>query len=71
MWNVIKGLIGSKKFLVTISGLIVTLLAKYKFNVDPEMIKYFVGLVISYVVGQGIADSGKEAAKIENSIPTT
>ena len=67
----IKGLLGSKKFIVTVSGLIATLLAKYKFNVDPATIQYFVGLIIADVVGQGIADSGKEAAKIENGQPTT
>ena len=62
--DLIKGLLGSKKFAVTIAGLIGTLLAKYKFNVDPQTIQYFVELVIAYLVGQGIADHGKEAAKI-------
>jgi len=64
MLNMIKGLVGSKKFVVTVSALIATLLAKYKLNVDPTMIQYFVGLVIAYVIGQGIADNGKAAAQV-------
>lgn len=55
----------SKKFIAMVAGFIVAVLAKWKLNIDPETIQYLIGLVIAYIVGQGWADSGKEAAKIE------
>ena len=62
--NIIGGLLTSKKFIVLISGLLVTLLAKFKLNIDATTVQEFVAMIIAYVIGQGIADSGKEAAKI-------
>jgi len=64
--NVIGGLLSSKKFIVMVSGLIVTALAKYKLDLDPLMVQGMVGALIAWLLSQGIADSGKEAAKIAN-----
>lgn len=63
--QMIGEMLTSKKFVAMIVGLIVTLLAKWKINIDPQVIYSLVGLIIAYIVGQGWADSGKEAAKIE------
>ena len=63
--NLIVGLIGSKKFIVLVSGLIVTALAKYKLDLDPVMIQGMLGALIAWLIGQGIADNGKEAAKVK------
>jgi uncharacterized membrane protein (DUF441 family) len=63
--NIIGQLLTSKKFIALITGFVVTLLAKWKLNVDPTTVQYLIGLIIAYIVGQGISDSGKEAAKIE------
>ena len=64
MWNAIKQLLASKKVLMTIAGLIVAALAKYGLNVEPSLVLAILGLVASLVLGQGFADSGKEAAKV-------
>ncbi len=48
-----------------LSGLIVILALKlFKIEIDPQTVAEIVGLVATYIVGQGIADNGKEAAKI-------
>lgn len=64
IWLLIKELLTSKKFLVFVSGVIVTFLARYGFNADPLIIQGVIAMVVAYLFGQGIADSGKEAAKV-------
>lgn len=64
MLNMLKTLLTSKKFMAMVSGLIVVLLAKLKFEVDPTTIAELVAMVVAFILGQGVADSGKEAAKI-------
>lgn len=63
MMDIIKSLLSSKKFLAMIVGLIVTLVGKIGWDIPEETVSKLVGLVASYVVGQGIADFGKEAEK--------
>lgn len=63
--NLLLGLIGSKKFVVFVSGAIVALLAKYKFEADATVIQGLIAMVAAYLIGQGIADNGKEAAKVK------
>lgn len=65
IWLMIRELLTSKKFVVFVAGLIVTLAAKYSFNLDPEMIQNIIYTIVAYLIGQGIADHGKEAAKIQ------
>lgn len=62
--GLILGLLGSKKFIVLVSGLIVTGIAKYKINLDPLMVQGMLAALVAYLLGQGIADSGKGAAEV-------
>ena len=64
--NIILGLLNSKKFVVMVAGMIVTFAAKYKLNLDTITVETLVAALIAWVIGQGIADMGKEAAKISN-----
>ena len=64
--QIIKTMLSSKKFIAMLAGLIATLVAKIGWHVDTETINQVIALVVSYVVGQGIADAGKEKAKAEN-----
>jgi len=64
MLEAIKALLGSKKFLVMLAGVIVAILAKVGVPIDPDLVNQVVGLAAAYIVGQGIADHGKEAAKV-------
>jgi uncharacterized membrane protein (DUF441 family) len=64
--QILKTMLSSKKFIAMLAGLVATLVAKIGWNVDTETINQAIALVVSYVVGQGIADAGKEKAKAEN-----
>lgn len=56
----------SKKFIITLVGLIVLALVKIFVEIPNELFaSLFSGVIASYLVAQGIADNGKEAAKIE------
>ena len=63
--QVIKDLFGSKKFLATLVGILSVLIGKIGWNIADETLTQVVALVASFVVGQSIADFGKEKAKIE------
>lgn len=53
--------LSSKKAMSTAAALIVAAAARYGFHVDGTDIVAFLSTVSLYVVGQGIADNGKEA----------
>lgn len=57
-------LLKSKKFLVSIAGVLSVVLMHYV-NIPEETSMKVFGIIISFVVGQGLADIGKEKAKIE------
>jgi hypothetical protein len=63
--NLILGYIGSKKFVALVAGTIVVFLAKYKIEADPIVIGGLITMVTGYLIGQGVADNGKEAAKVK------
>lgn len=57
----------SKKFLAALAGAAVVVLNKAIGLELPEAdVLKILGVIASYIVGQGIADHGKEKAKIEN-----
>lgn len=64
IWATLKEFLTSKKFIVAVAGLIVTALAKLHFNIPESLVQEFVGIVIAYLLAQGWADKGKEAAKV-------
>ena len=55
----------SKKFQAAVIGVIVAGIAELGLNVPPETVTTIVSPFLAYIVGQGIADHGKERAKIE------
>jgi len=61
--DLLKELLNSKKFVAMIIGVIATFLSR-RLGLPEEQVAEVIGLIIAYVVGQGIADNGKEAAKI-------
>ena len=68
MWKEIKPVLGqilkSKKALALIAGAIVWGLAQAGVGASPDQVLPLLGFIASYLVGQGIADKGKEEAKI-------
>jgi hypothetical protein len=64
--EVLSKLFRSQKFLVLLAsgiGLLITKL--FKIEVDPSTILQGVILISGYLVGQGISDAGKGAAKVQ------
>lgn len=58
-------LLGSKKFILFLVGLVGWALAKFGIHADPDSIVHFLELVGAAIGAQGIADHGKEKAKID------
>ena len=58
-------LVTSKKALALLAGAIVWALAQAGIVATPEAILPLLGLVAAYIAGQGIADAGKSAKKLE------
>lgn len=67
MWAGIKialtGLLGSKKALLAIFGAVAAGLMKLGWNVDSDTVGLILAPLISAIIGQGIADVGKEQVK--------
>lgn len=64
IWLTIREFLTSKKFIVAIVGIVITLAGRYNLDLDPEAVEKIVYVIVAYLIGQGWADSGKEAAKI-------
>ena len=62
---VLGQILKSKKALALISGGIIWALAQAGIVASPEQILPVLGLISAYILGQGVADVGKEKAKIE------
>src|SRR5687767_1135265 len=68
IWLTVREFLTSKKFIVAIAGLIITGAARYNLNLDPDMVQNFVYVIVAYLLAQGWADSGKEAAKVKGTV---
>jgi len=64
MPTVIKDLLGSKKFLVSFVAVLVWILGRFGFHIDEEALLTVLSPFYAYILAQGVADHGKEAAKI-------
>lgn len=63
----IRDLFNSKKFLVSLLTVILAIGSKFVpelADLDPVELVTLLSPLIAYIIGQGIADSGKEAAKL-------
>ena len=65
----LKAFLGSKKFLAAVAGILaaagVQFLGLDEAKAD-EISRIIAGIVAAYVVGQGLSDVNKEAAKVQN-----
>ena len=60
--NVIKQLLASKKAIAAIAGVLVILAGRIGLNLPEETALEITGIVIAYLLGQGLADVNKPAA---------
>lgn len=66
--DLISNLLGSKKFIAAVIGLIVALAAEFGLELDTEAIMAIVSPIIAYILGQGVADIGKEKAIVDATL---
>lgn len=68
--QVLKDLLGSKKAIASLAAVIVDLVIAFGVPMDMQaktsLIGAISGLAAAYVIAQGIADAGKEKAKVES-----
>ena len=67
MGKAITDLFQSKKALAAMAAVIVGLAAKLGFDISTDEILPILSPLMAYIVGQGIADHGKERAKVETA----
>lgn len=65
MWDVFKEMLTSKKFIASVAGVIVAATARIGLELPVEDVAAILAPIIAYIVGQGWADTGKEAVKEE------
>jgi hypothetical protein len=63
MWNTIKEILKSKKALVAIVSVLVWATGKAGWNLDNDTLLGAVTPLWAFIIAQGVADHGKEAAK--------
>jgi len=66
MWKAIKEMLGSKKALMAILSAAVWAGGKFGLELDADELLPLVAPLWAYVLGQSVADLGKEKAKIES-----
>jgi hypothetical protein len=75
MWKAIKGvlvaLLSSKKAVMGISGAITAGIMKLGFDIPSETVGLIVAPIVASIVGQGVADAGKEAAIEKAKTPSS
>jgi hypothetical protein len=64
MLGMLKGFIASKKAAAMVAGILMSAFGK-KVGLDESAVTSIVATIIAYIVGQGVADMNKEAAKIK------
>ncbi len=65
MTQAINDMLKSKKAIAMIAGLVVSFAGKYGLQLPIEELTAVLSPVLAYIVGQGVADVGKEKARIE------
>ena len=65
MGTAIADLLKSKKALTAIAGVIIAIGAKAGLDLSTDELMPILTPLMAYIVGQGIADHGKERAKVE------
>ena len=71
MGTALVDLFSSKKTLTAIATVIVGLLAHLGLHMTTADILPILSPLMAYIVGQGIADHGKERAKVEKAQPSS
>ena len=66
MGDALKQMFQSKKAIAMMVGTVVALTGHIGLNLEPDAVAAILTPVMAYIVGQGVADHGKEKARMEN-----
>ena len=65
MRHALRSMFTSKKFIASLAGVVVSLVGTIGIDLPADSIMAILSPLMAYIVGQGVADAGKEKAKIE------
>lgn len=71
MMDMLKSFLTSKKGIATVAGIASWAVGRAGFDVPADELMPIVGMLGAYVLGQGVADAGKEKAKVTASLSDT
>lgn len=63
--SLIKQLLASKKAIAMIAGVIVAAVGRIGLELPTDAVTQIVAPIVAYILGQGLADAGKEAMKLD------
>lgn len=65
IWLMIREALSSKKFIASVAGAITAAALKIGLELPAETVALVLSPIIAYILGQGLSDRGKGAAKVE------
>lgn len=70
MLGAIRGMLSSKKFIAALVAIVVYVGGRFGLDLDPAAVGHAFLALLAYVGAQGIADVGKEAARVNQQAAT-
>lgn len=64
MMDLVRNLLGRKKVVAAGIAVVVAVAGRFGLELAVEDVALIVGPIVAFIIGQGIADNGKEAAKV-------
>ena len=65
--EIFKSMLKSKKFIASLAGVIVSAVGTAGLQLPTDSVMAILSPIMAYILGQGVADAGKEKAKIEQA----
>jgi len=62
MWRLVAEVLTSKKAIATLAGVLIVATNRIGLQLPEDAVTQIIGAIAAYVVGQGLADLGKNAA---------
>lgn len=63
--SLLKQLLASKKAIAAATGVLVSVVGRWGLDLPADAVNQIVGVIAAYILGQGIADAGKEAVRLQ------
>jgi uncharacterized membrane protein (DUF441 family) len=65
--TLIKQLLSSKKAIAAVTGVLVSVVGRWGLDLPADAVTQIVAVICSFILGQGVADAGKEAVRLQNA----